>query len=226
MSEGKEIKLHKDNLAVVKAAAKESYRLQCVRVEPDATVATDGHIMAVIGMPLVYDENTQGTKLQSFKPFNLALDSAVQADKCASANQPELTLNGDGLLRGDKGVAERKESDGQFPNWRAVMPMSKGFQIAFNPELMKRLCEVFVKVGANKGKNSVVMTFHESKETYKDGTPKENPADYAIRLDGTTASGLPVTAVLMPVRAELGAPLKDWSEPVPVAAAAAAEVTK
>lgn len=189
------MKLHKHNLAVHRAASKEEsrYVLRGIQVEPAGTIATDGHILAVVGLPKQEDETTVDERL-------IASDSCIDAERKASIKNPYITLNGDGILRADKGIAEAKPLEGKFPNWKLVMPRTAGFSVYFDPALLKRAGDLFERVGVQ----SVRMTFQAVSE----------PENSAIRLDAITNDGLPITAIVMPRHADKGKemPLNEWPE--------------
>jgi DNA polymerase III sliding clamp (beta) subunit (PCNA family) len=185
--------LQKENLVIHRAASKEAtrYDMSGIRIEKDATIATDGHILAVVGLPPQEEGST-------FEPFTLSKNAAVSSEKQAT---DIVHTNGDGILHATKGITAVEKVNGHFPNWKAILSNSRGFQVGFDPNLLKTLCEIFIKAGHCE-KTPVVMTFEK----------KENAQDYAIRFDMTTESGLPLTALLMPMRIpDEGVELKQWN---------------
>ena len=166
-----------------------------VRIEPEGTIATEGHMLVIVGLP----EQSE----QPIESRTVGSQYIAQAEKLTTKSEPMVSLAwyaspaNAGMARGVKGIAGIEDHDGAFPNWRTVIPQdyADGFSINVNPKLLATLAEIFSKLLSDK---AVRITF----------APK-NGENRAIRFDAVTNSGLPVTAVLMPMRNQ-DIPLHEW----------------
>jgi hypothetical protein len=197
------MKLTKENLAVVKIAEKDtSYRPLGVEITPEATVATDGHVLVAVeivkregkveGNPVNRVLTRQAVesiaKLVNQKHTDLDLESGPN-ETIASNQNGTITLNGEA------------RTGSTFPQWKRIMPNHEdGFSIYVNPALLKKIAEVLDKTsGTFGGVHQVRMSFE-----------KEEGENHAIRFDARTENGQHVTALLMPLRGGEIA-IKDWN---------------
>ncbi len=212
--------LNKANLNLANITSKEAsrYQLNGILVEENCTVATDGHRLMVIGavrdinaadFPLV---NSQPA-LDKFPPFILSRATALEIAKSLPSKERIPALNCAAVVRVPNGEAEKRATlvttdldthrvfdsrvgEGQFPNWRAILPKGKKpiSAISFDPDLM---IGVLQQMKASGVKQVALRVFDSSS---------------AMRLDATLESGQPVLGILMPMRGE-AEKLEDWPEP-------------
>lgn len=204
--------LNKWNMKVAEFAAsrKESrYMLQAIQVAPDATVATDSHMLcwvsannhkakdfpAVDGAPELQDK---------FATFLLDTDTAKDVAKRLPKRTtiPILANVGISVATSDAGtqatlvttdlerpvVLRPRPVEGRFPNWQMVMPNydKPKFRVTVNAAYLAKIAKAYADFVKEHDRNlPVTVSFYGD--------------DKAIRFDGTNGEQ-GMTCVLMPIR--------------------------
>jgi len=173
--------LNKRNLEVVKfAPVKESrYTYNNILVGPEGTVATDGHMLAIVSLPendpaaFPVKDGLNFKAGKGWKPFMLAANTvkglmkaipkvkgAFQEKLGVIAIDPEQTDgNGNAVMAvtdlNSSTVLNPPKVDGQFPNYDTVMPKPEDATatISFNAEFMAELCKLAAQF---EGRNHTV----------------------------------------------------------------------
>ena len=168
--------LHRSILALRRLASDDPARpaLNALHVMPDGSAeATDGHVLLRVTPAPAPDaadwpvaSGAPGPVTPPADGFLLPASAAGDALKALpkKVTIPFLrdylalvSLNGTGaLVATDLDTTKRvdwRPVDGQFPNVAQVQPKAdpKAFRIAFNPALLKRLCETVIEASGTKG---------------------------------------------------------------------------
>ena len=213
--------LNKHNLSIHQFVSKDSgrYTLQGILVTPKETVATNGHVMAIVTTPGTKEENfptIPGVELSAkFEPFILPVAAAKTIERAIPKNQTlpileHVVIDGKATdaLPEDGGVNNSavlavndlenpqvfhpRKLEGKFPDWQAQVPERKKakFTIALDASLLAKLASYAAKFTDSRS-NEVHIRFYAD--------------DKAIRLDARRDDGQEFTGVLMPLRIEKGA---------------------
>lgn len=219
--------LNRTTLGLAKLVSKDASRYasrhapQAIAVEKDCATVTDGHYLVTVTHP----SHTGGKRIEDSFPAVAGLehrtvaegetvlvgrDAALGALKAISkrTNIPVLknaAMSTDGRLvttdLENVGSFSHK-ADGQFPDWRRVMPAANAevvYETSVDARFLKALAEYFIAVGDERTP-AVRLTFYKDDAPSQDGTRLPR----AMRFDLRTPDGQDVTAVLMPVRYEDG----------------------
>lgn len=113
------------------------YYLNGVRFEGDTAIATDGHVLLAI-------ESAHNAA----EPFTVPREACEWAVKQKRAT---VEIFRDRIEAGGQ-VYAFSEVDGNYPQWRAILPAPKGALEAANfaAPLLKALADAAVKLGANR----------------------------------------------------------------------------
>lgn len=198
--------INKWNLKAVEFASREEsrYTMQVILVRPEATIATDGHMLAWVSTAPIRSENfpevPHAPRAQDdFAPFLLATDAAQTIAKALpkKTNIPALMCAGVAVKDGQAIVTvtdletpqtfRPAKVTGQFPQWERFMKEGDTPKATFtlNPALLARVAKFAAEFGGDRA--SVKVSY------YGDGE--------AIRFDVTreeTEQG--ATILLMPMR--------------------------
>jgi len=195
--------LSKTELALTAFASKEEshYSLQCIAVEKDVTVATNGHYLVTVAHTSDTDEGFPKREgivpaYPNGKPVLLSLDCANAALKALPKKESIVPYLANALLAENSTLVVTNVNntqtfaghvEGTFPpNWPMVIPKGKPkAQIALNAGYLKQIAAFFEKYGRDDVA-PVRLTI------YDDST--------AMRFDCRTEDGREMMAVLMPIR--------------------------
>ena len=198
--------LNRSILNLAKLASKDvsRYTLSAIAVEKDKAIVTDTTILVCVGntspianadfpsVPgLVHktfaDGPTPELVLVSRDAALSALKSLPKTTTIPVLSNAAMGTNGKLYTTDLDNVSQFKhEMTGKFPNWRAVMPAADktpSATITFDARKMRQLCQYFVENG-NERMPAVKLTVYD--------------AESAMKLEGTTADGQKITALLMP----------------------------
>jgi len=219
--------LNRHNLDIAKLASKEEsrYVLGAILANETDTIVTDGHCLVIVSKPPVPEsapvvEGFERVDTPRLIPRQCALDLAKLA-KGADFNVVQLGKNGNGAKPAaaiDNSIVYFDPIDGQFPNYKAVMPNHRDavFTINLDPQLLGKVLDVV---------NSAIG---KEKRLAREVTFRFYDKDKAIRIDATNVdAGQQITAVVMPMTNQYhGAPYwhtRDFHPPQPEAPAAEPE---
>lgn len=204
--------LNKRNFQVAEFCSKEEsrYTLQGIQVTPNETVATDGHKLVWVSSAPFESKSfpvVQGmTACDTFTPFVLAKETASTVAKSIPKKTtiPVLTCAGicDALTPNEPSTRMIAVTDlqspqvwqtvplsGTFPNWQAVMPRweKATSRITLNAEYLAQIAKFAAQF--NDRTHAVTLSFYGE--------------DNAVRFDASDGEGQAMTAVCMPMRADL-----------------------
>lgn len=202
------MKIDKAMLGVVAAASDEVSRqnLNCIRIESDRTVATDGHILAQVDNV----ETVEGFACQ-LSPVDVA--SILKAIPKGKRHDPEpdlelSTINGSSLslsITSPDGqqTIEKEQHQGDFPDYKAFIPNKPvTFRVGFNLALLEQLGRVIKAAGGSKDKDTtaIILDFYdEPSKTMK--RHNGGPAQGGFEPIRVTCPDAPrFTGLLMPMR--------------------------
>lgn len=200
--------LDKAVLGLAKLAPKEESRfsLTAIAVESKCATVTNGHYLVNVSGPRVSDKDFPETPGLVHKTFAdgpmaevvlVARDAALAALKALPRKTTLPTLQNAAMgedkrlyvntLDSSQSFDHRRE--GQFPNWRAVMPTGEPTaEVELDAQYLKALCEYVIEhaEGSRNGQTPVRFTLYG--------------AEKAIRMDAPTENGGQILCVLMPLR--------------------------
>lgn len=216
--------LNKANFLLANAASKENsrYVINGIQIEPDCTVATDGHRLVAIGAVREISPDDfpriegQPAPLYDFAPFILPRQVALDIAKAIPQNQRIPALHCAAVAQVPNGkpddratiyvtdldthrVFHTRRQDGQFPNWRQIVPKPQDATsvICMDIDLLQSTLAQLKNAGV---KNGVTIRIKD--------------AESAIRIDGgIRETGQPVMAVIMPMRGDIESAPYDFSVP-------------
>lgn len=222
--------LNKRNLAVAQFASKEASRwvMQAIKVDKDATVATDGHRLVWVSKPS--SKSVDFPTVDGFEggqddaSFLLDADAAKAIEKVIPKSKIPILNNAAVRVDGEQAIVcvtnldnpqvfKPRPVSGQYPNFDMVMPKdAPTFQIAVNAEYLAQIAKFAAQFSDN---HKVVLSFY--------GTTADNKPMRFDASDGEQG----MTAVLMPLRDGAKATMvgtyghvEPTAEPEPVEAAA------
>lgn len=214
--------LNRATLGLAKLASKEEtrYSLQGIAIEMECATVTNGHYLVTVSHPQYAAEHiedsypeTPGLVHREIKEGETVLvhsSAAAAAMKALPKKTHIPVLQHAAMSEDGKLVTNDLDSvqsfshklDGQFPDWRRVMPSGEvEYETYVDARYLKALAEYFIAVG-NDRLPSVRMTIYADKKPSKglrpDSEERRNPS--AMRFDLRTHDGQDVTAILMPLR--------------------------
>jgi hypothetical protein len=176
------------------------YALSAISVEEKETVVTNGHYLLTVAHNGFKDENfpvTQGLEpAQVTAPVLVHRDAAIAAGK-ALRKKATIPILGAACLGTDGKLyvndlesvqAFGSKPEGNFPDWRAVMPAADkqaACTIGFDAKYLRLLADYVEKHG-NKQLNVIKLTVY-------------GPTDSA-KMEAKTDDGQDITMILMPCR--------------------------
>lgn len=201
--------LNKHNLSIAKFCSKENSRYEVggVLITDVETVATDGHTLVRVSTPEVPADQfpeIEGFKAkESWKPFILPREAALRLAKELPSKDtvPALACAavGDATDAGTEAVfattdletklvVSVRKPDGQFPNWKQVVPSTDDAKatITLNANYLKELF-------------SAIAAFTKG-DTLPLATLRFFASEGALRVDASNEAGQYFTGVIMPVQ--------------------------
>lgn len=208
--------LNRNNFEVEKYASRETskYSLHAILVQPDATVATDGHTLIWMSVPEFEPGNFPsidgfGEATNKYHTFMLNGDTARKIAESLSRPGTQTipiletaAVSEDGDRRAiavtdleNPLIFPVSKVEGSFPNYGAVIPHPKNIKlrVAVNPEYLRRIAETAIRLQRN-GAKMVIISFQDQQS--------------ALRFDAVNGQEQSMTAMVMPMKFDEGYYLK------------------
>lgn len=200
--------LNRNNFEVEKYASRETseYSLHAILVQPDATVATDGHTLIWMSVPEFEPGNFPsidgfGEATNKYHTFMLNGDTAKRiADSLPRPGTQTIPITETAAVSedGDKraiAVTDLENPqifpvgkvEGTFPNYGPVIPDPKKIKlrIAINPKYLQRIAETAIRLQRNSVP-MVIISFQDEQS--------------ALRFDAVSSQEQSMTALIMPMK--------------------------
>lgn len=186
------MKLHK-RYKLDRAASRSQdthFATECIHVDAEnaRAVATDGRILASVPCDLSAAEDLVGGSA------TFPVDALKAARKVAGrAQEVEMSIDtGEVHVDTESGRQSFRQSDGEYPNYRSVLPSGEGgYKVTLNAELLHKLADA---LGAFSG--GVTLTFQKAPGGSLDA---KRPIHVAPVYDSEGAPAAPPVGVIMPI---------------------------